>query len=102
MIEYGKIISYLEMSAEEGITLQRGMNFRLRNDLSIILMSLRRNAPYADRIEDDGKILIYEGHDISKTSSVSNPKLVDQPMAFPSGKLTQNGLFYEAAQRYKD
>jgi len=39
------------------------MNFRLRANLSVILMSLRRGAPYADRIEDDGKTLIYEGHE---------------------------------------
>ena len=43
------------------VNLQRGMNFRLRGGLSVILMSLRAGAPYADRIEENGKILIYEG-----------------------------------------
>ena len=46
-----------------GVNLQRGMNFRLRGTDSIILMSLRPGAPYADRVEDEGRILIYEGHD---------------------------------------
>jgi hypothetical protein len=90
------------MCQEEGASLQRGMNFRLRGGPSVILMSLRRGAPYADRIEDDGKTLIYEGHDKSKSKGSSDPKEVDQPKALPSGKLTQNGLFLDAARRAKN
>jgi hypothetical protein len=30
-----------------------------------------------------------------------DPKLIDQPMNNPNGTLTQNGLFFEAAQKYK-
>ena len=89
------------MCTEEGVNLQRGMNYHLRGDISVILMSLRRNAPYADRVEDNGRILIYEGHDIPKTSDNLIPKVVDQPMYNPYGSLTQNGLFYEAALGYK-
>ncbi len=29
------------------------------------------------------------------------PKIIDQPMKNPSGTLTQNGIFYEAANNYK-
>ncbi|MDD3818851.1 MAG: hypothetical protein PHG41_03340 [Actinomycetota bacterium] len=65
MIESGSIISYLEMCAEENVNLQRGMNYKLNSGFSIILMSVRPGAPYADRIEDEGKTLIYEGHDIA-------------------------------------
>ncbi|MHA1973022.1 MAG: HNH endonuclease [Candidatus Hodarchaeales archaeon] len=101
MIKPGDIISYLEMCAEEGVNLQRGMNYHLRGDISVVLMSLRPNAPYADRIEDNGSILIYEGHDIPKTSDSPIPKVIDQPMYNPGGSLTQNGLFYQAATRYK-
>jgi len=78
------------------------MNFRLRNRESIILMSLRPGAPYADQFEDDGRTLIYEGHDMPKTGSGPNPKNMDQPDRHPGGQLTQNGLFAEAAVRYKD
>jgi hypothetical protein len=53
------------MCQYEGVNLQRGMNFHLKNNISVILMSLRRNAPYADKIMDNGRVLIYEGHDIS-------------------------------------
>ena len=59
MISRGEVISYLEMCTEEGTNLQGGMNFRLREDYSVLLMSLRPNAPYADRIEEHGTVLIY-------------------------------------------
>jgi hypothetical protein len=96
----GDVVSYLEMCSEEKVNLQRGMNYHLRGDSSVILMSLRRNAPYADRIENDGRILIYEGHDVPRTSASPSPKVVDQPMYNPGGTLTQNGLFYKSAQNY--
>jgi hypothetical protein len=64
-------------------------------------MSLRPRAPYADRVEDDGRTLVYEGHDVPKTLSCANLKEVDQPDRNPSGTLTQNGLFAEAASAYK-
>ncbi len=101
MIETGDVISYLEMCLEEGVNLQRGMNFHLKGNDSVILMSIRPNAPYSDRIEDDGRILIYEGHDVSKTQETPIPKITDQPMRNTGGTLTQNGLFYRAAQTYK-
>ena len=99
MITPGDIISYIEMCRAEGASLQRGMNFRLGGRESVILMSLRKGAPYADQIEDNGKTLIYEGHDVSKKKRGPNPKKVDQPRALPSGKLTQNGIFFDAAMR---
>jgi hypothetical protein len=102
MIKPGDIISYLEMCQEEGVNLQRGMNFHLKSKYSLILMSLRPNAPYSDRIEEDGKVLIYEGHDISKTKENPIPKIISQPMKNPGGSLTQNGLFYEVAKTYKN
>ena len=96
-----EIIPYLEMCRREWVSLQRGMNFQLGDNHSVILMSVRPNAPYADRFEDDGVTLIYEGHDVPRTSEHPNPKAVDQPEMTPAGKLTQNGLFHLSAQRYK-
>lgn len=95
------IISYIEMCRREGTSLQQGMNFGLGGNHSVILMSLRPNAPYRDRIEDGGTTLIYEGHDQPKTAACRNPKVVDQPGNFPSGSLTQNGKFHQAAQAFK-
>lgn len=95
------IISYLEMCAREFTSLQRGMNYGLGGTHSVILMSVRPNSPYRDRMADDGSTLIYEGHDVPKTAGVNNPKLLDQPQQTPNGTLTQNGRFYNAAQLYK-
>ncbi len=101
MLNQGDIISYIDMCKEEGVNLQRGMNFKLKGGFSVISMSLRHGAPYADRIEEEGKILIYEGHDIQAKKDGPNPKLAEQPYNNPSGSLTQNGLFYQAAKKYK-
>ncbi|MEN8209443.1 MAG: HNH endonuclease, partial [Candidatus Fermentibacteria bacterium] len=70
----GNIISYIEMCQKEGTSLQKGMNFRLKGNHSVILMSVRENAPYEDEITEDGTVLIYEGHDVPKTKGISNPK----------------------------
>jgi hypothetical protein len=96
-----EIISYTEMCARENSSLQRGMNYKCSGNYSIILMSVRRNAPYNDTIIDHGMTLIYEGHDIPKTTGVNDPKIFDQPENFPSGRLTQNGLFHKAACEFK-
>jgi hypothetical protein len=92
----------MEMCSAIGANLQRGMNFRLRDTESIILMSLRPGAPYADRVEDEGRTLIYEGHDVARTADAPHPKKVDQPGRNPGGSLTQNGLFAEAVRKFKD
>lgn len=97
-----EVISYLEMCGREGTSLQRGMNFGLSGDHSVVLMSVRPNAPYRDRLEDNGTTLIYEGHDEPKSAGVPQPKLVDQPYRTAHGTLTQNGRFHEAAQGHKD
>ncbi len=102
MIKPGAVISYIDMCKEEGVSLQRGMNFRLRGKTSIILMSLRRDAPYADRVEENGRVLIYEGHDAPRRSNSPDPKTIDQPIANPNSTPTQNGLFYQEVMRYKN
>ncbi|MBN1269830.1 MAG: hypothetical protein JXB04_09595 [Kiritimatiellae bacterium] len=96
-----EILSYLEMCRREGVSLQRGMNFGLGRDHSVILMSLRRNAPYEDMLQDEGTVVVYEGHDEPRGPTVPDPKRVDQPEETASGSLTQNGLFHRAAQQAK-
>jgi hypothetical protein len=97
----GDVLSYLEMCANFGVNLQRGMNFRLRLNESLILMSVRPGAPYADRVEEGGRVIIYEGHNLPLTKGSPDPKSLDQPEFLPSGRLTQNGLFAEAVRRFK-
>jgi len=96
-----EILSYLEMCQREKMSLQRGMNFRAGDNYSIILMSQRTNAPYRDRIEDDGTTLIYEGHDEPKRNDLPDPKKVDQPAVTNRGTLTENGKFARAAEQFK-
>lgn len=85
------------MCGIERVALQRGMNYRIRGLRSVLLMSTRPNAPYEDQVTDNGRTLIYEGHDVPRSSEHPDPKAVDQPLVLPSGKPTQNGLFYQAA-----
>lgn len=97
-----EIISYIEMCQREGTSLQKGMNFGLRQNHSVVLMSLRENAPYRDRLEEDGTTLIYEGHDAARNKSAPEPKRINQPELTPTGTLTENGKFHKAAQDYKN
>lgn len=96
-----KIIPYIEMCRREGTSLQQGMNFGLGGNHSVILMSVRRNAPYRDKFEDGGTTLIYEGHDEPRGRNTPNPKVLDQPLRYSSGSLTQNGKFHQAAQDFR-
>jgi len=96
-----EIISYFEACQREGGSLQKGMNYRRGTDYSVVLMSVRSNAPYRDRVEDDGATLIYEGHDVPRGGEISDPKSVNQPEFTASGSLAENGKFHQAAQAYK-
>src|SRR6185503_3214513 len=100
-IQPGDIISHAQMCIEEGISLQKGMNFKIKGEATVILMSVRKGAPYADKVEEDGEILIYEGHDVPRNLA-KIPKSVDQPDYTPRGTLTMNGKFFQAAMKYKD
>src|ERR1700690_725358 len=100
MLESGEIISYREMCDAERASFQRGMNYKHLGQERVFLMSVRSGAPYHDRVEDDGRVLVYEGHDVKRTQT-RDPKTVDQPLSEPSGKLTQNGQFWEAARKFQ-
>jgi hypothetical protein len=95
-----EILSYVDMCQREGTSLQRGMNFRIRPTHSVVLTSVRPGAPYTDRFEEGGTVLIYEGHDTPRVTGGPDPKTLDQPYSFPSGTPTQNGRFAEAARAY--
>ncbi len=91
------VMTYFAMCQEEGGTsLQRGMNFRLRPTHSVILMSQQAGAPYTDRVEEEGTVIVYQGHNVPRPQA-PNPDAADQELRTPGGRLTQNGLFFEAA-----
>ncbi len=92
-----EIISYPELVAREKANLQKGMNFGIRKAYSIILMSVRRGAPYHDRLDLERNLLIRGGHDVHRSAGVDLKKL-DQPMTTPRGGLTENGKLFRAAK----
>lgn len=95
------ILSYGELIAHEGFNVQRGMNFHpLDKNYSIFLMSVREDSPYNDTFDSEGKILYYEGEDVTRMEK-EIPKKYDQVLFSKSGKLTNNGLFFQAAEQYK-
>ena len=96
-----EILSYDEIVAHEKTRPQRGMNFRVNRHHSIVLMSQREDAPYDDSVDLATGLLVYQGHDSSKIHA-TDPKIVDQPMILPSGKLTDNGKFLKAVLEHKD
>jgi hypothetical protein len=97
-----EIISYSQLVAEEGVNLQKGMNFDIGKRYSIFLASTRRGAPYADEYDRRTGTLIYEGHDEPRRMSGPDPKMVDQPLTTPRGAWTENGKFFRAAMDYKN
>lgn len=94
------IISYAELVSAENANIQKGMNFQIKPEYSIFLMSVRKNAPYADVWDPKTNTLIYEGHD-APSNLAKEPKETDQPFTTPKGSLTENGKFFTAAQAYK-
>jgi hypothetical protein len=77
------------------------MNFRIKPRYSIILMSVRKGAPYRDKWHNDTGLLEYEGHDEPRRRDI-DPKKIDQPFHTSGGSLTENGKFYKAAMQYKN
>jgi hypothetical protein len=96
-METDDIFSYDKLVAAEKANLQAGMNYREGRDYSIVLMSVRKGAPYADAIDPVTGMVSYEGHDVRDFPGGPNPKSVDQPRTNPSGSLTENGKFYRDA-----
>ena len=94
-----EILTYWEMCARERMSLQRGMNFREPPNVSIVLMNQRPGAPYNDSLPENGKELIYEGHDVARSAGIADPKAADQPWSLPSGAPTENAKFARAAER---
>jgi len=97
----GEIIGYQQMCLYEGVSLQRGMNFRVTKGHSVVLMSVRTGAPYHDQVLDEGRTLIYEGHNVPKSAEHPLPDTIDQASRTPIGSLTQNGRFFAAAEGFK-
>jgi hypothetical protein len=91
------IFGYDKLVVAEKANLQAGMNYREGRHYSVVLMSVRKGAPYADAINPVTGMISYEGHDVKDFAGGPDPKTVDQPQTNPSGSLTENGKFYRDA-----
>ena len=89
----------MELANQEGVQVQKGMNFGIKKNYSIVLMSTAKGSPYNDRLLDDG-VIEYEGHDANKSINYDKKK-VNQPLKRESGSLTENGKFFKAAEDFK-
>lgn len=90
------IVEWYDITRKEHVS-QKGMNFGINPNYSIILMSRRDNAPYNDHIYPDGTTIEYEGHDVPK----DRDKERDQEEYSASGSLTENGKFIKAIEEYR-
>jgi hypothetical protein len=100
-MEVDDIFGYDKLVAAEKANLQAGMNYREGKDYSIVLMSVRKGAPYADAIDPVTGMVSYEGHDVKRYPGGPDPKDVDQPLTTRGGSPTENGKFYRDAIDYK-
>lgn len=94
-----EIVSYKQMCRREGIGLQKGMVFRMAPLPSVLLMSVRPDAPYPDSYLEDGLTVIYFGHDAERDQALKPRQ--DQPFFRKTGRLAENGKFYSAAMLYQ-
>jgi hypothetical protein len=94
----GRIYPYEEAVRQAKSNLQKGMSYRPRGKSSIFVMSRRKGAPYVDELGDDGRSLIYQGHNIRKIPNGPDPNDVDQPLVQEDGeKPSDNAKFLNLA-----
>ena len=94
------IISASELSVREGMNLQKGMNFRDGGEQLSVFLVLPREGEYTDTWDEARMRYSYEGHDSVAEGAAGRAD--DQLLVYASGKPTENGKFYKAANAYKD
>lgn len=100
----GEVISYQELCRRERAPrLRRGMNFGLGGSYSVLLTTRRGlPTPYGDQFWEGNRRIIYRGHDaLRRVEAAADPRLLDQPLATPTGRATQNARFLEAAASFR-
>ena len=94
------IISASELQVREGMNLQKGMNFRDGSEQLSVFLVLPREGEYTDTWDEANMRYSYEGHDSIAEGAAGRTD--DQLLMYASGKPTENGKFYKAANAYKD
>ncbi len=93
------IISTNEMVAREGVMPTKGMNFRDDGLRLSVFLVLERDGDFKDTWDQASQRYTFEGHD---SVTVERGKETDQLLMYPSGKPTENGFFFKAANDFKD
>lgn len=92
-------LSAAELMEREGMMLQKSMNFRTGERLSVFLVLPRGKGEYGDGWDAQLQEYSFLGHDSTTAETkVSN----DQLLTYGSGTLTDNGKFYKAAKEFRD
>ena len=94
------IISASELSAREGMNLQKGMNYRDSGESLSVLLVLEREGIFTDLFDTTRGMYEYEGHD--SVAEGAEGRRDDQLLMYASGKPTDNGKFYKAANAFKE
>ncbi len=94
------ITSASELQVREGMNLQKGMNFRDGGEQLSVFLVLPRDGGYTDTWDEAQMHYSYEGHDSVAEGAAGRTD--DQLLMYASGKPTENGKFYKAANAYKD
>jgi hypothetical protein len=100
----GEVIAYAEMCRRERAPrLRRGMNFGLGGSYSVLLTTRRGlPTPYGDQFWPSNRRIVYRGHDaLRRVEATTEPRFLDQPLATPTGRPTQNARFLAAAEGYR-
>jgi hypothetical protein len=97
-METREILSHRDVCEEEGVALQRGMNFRTRGRRSVVLVSARAGDSCRAMVAEDGRVVTFEGHDAPRNLTRRDPKSIDQAAFHPDGTRTENGKFLVAAE----
>ena len=94
------IASATEVVGREGVDLQRGMNFHDDGVRMSVFLVLPHEGEYTDAWQEEGATLILEGHD--SVAEGARGRADDQLLMYESGRPTENGKFYKAANAFKD
>ena len=98
--ERSLIISANELAAREGMNLQKSMNFRDSGEMLSVFLVLERDGEFTDSWDEDLMRYVFEGHDSIAEGAAGRTD--DQLLMYASGKPTDNGKFYKAANAFND
>lgn len=101
VVSPGDVVPWSTVTSFAGLTSRKGMQYRPRGGTSVFLMSRRTGAPYDDVLADEGRTLVYVGHDANETPEGPDPRTVDQPLTRPDGRPSDNALFLKTVEAAK-